>query len=296
MVLTLLLDPGGDPEPLRASRRAFDDALARVRANATSGEERPIIAEVGRGYEAYDEAGRALFDPADDASLAAYNARVLPAFLAVEARVWRLVEVNRRARFAADERSRKLAVRSGIWLGALAVVALVSLVLLSRWLQRGFLDRLTELQRVADAAAGGDERRRVSVIGHDELARVALRLNEALDARVATRREMQGRVNQLRELVVARLPETSRGTALFGTDGRGLVAVPDLAEERLETAERWIREEGREAAGRGPAGTQLPEQGGRLRLLHTDGGRAVAWLLESPGLEPAVRAAPESAP
>ena len=222
MVLTLLIDRAADREPLTTSERSFERALARVEANVTSENERPIIAEAKRAYGTYDRAREAILAPAGGSGLSDYHARVLPAFLAVKELVWRLAEVNQQAMLAADERSRHKAIRNGIWLGALVVVALASLVLLARWLQRGFLDRLAELQRAADAIAGGDEQRRVLDTGQDELGRLAMRLNEALDARDAARREVQGRVNLMRDLVAALLPLTTDGVALFGTDGRRL--------------------------------------------------------------------------
>ena len=274
--LALLLAPGASRDRLLEHEKAFSAALQRVRDNVTIESERPIIQQVRQRYAAYRVARDLLLELRHDHPLADYQSGTQPAFAAVKAQVRALADVNEAAMVAAGERARRSADRSGAWVGALASVALLSLLVLSRRLQRDVLGRLSRLGRAAGELAPGERTRRPAVDGDDELGRIARRLNEALDAVDAERSRADGLVAQSRQILLGLLAAWPEPAAVLALDGR-LVAstLPPADEQRVcDLAAAALR-----AAEETPRPLTLPDGAWRLVPLLAAGVRQAGWLV-----------------
>lgn len=193
-------------------------------------------------------------------------------------------ELRERTLLAADREAREAALRSGTWIGFLVVVALGSLVFLSRALQRQILARLSELRAgVASIAAG--EHRRLWERGSDELALIARHVNGLLDRYEELEGRTRGRLAQERRLVLGLLRAVGEDAVLFDLAGERLAGEADLGEAE-EAAVDWIRDEGRDRL------RELEQEGGPIRerlegsdpgleieLLAAPGGRPAGWLV-----------------
>lgn len=258
---------------------AFEQALAAAVENVTEEEEPEAIARIRSAFADYRSARDRLLGARAERPLAAYEREVFPRFSEVKAAVVDLLTVNQRAMFEADRRARQAAIRSGTWLGLLVVVALISLVFLSRAMQRHILLRIERL--VSGMAAITAGHRRLREEGNDELTRIAHQVNRLLDQYDELRGHSQARVAQERRLVQALVEGAGPRAALFGLSGdllAGQVSTPGL-EERLA---EWIREEGRRRAEAGePFATTLEADGAeaRIELLIAPGTRPAGWLV-----------------
>jgi len=262
---------------------AFSEALAVARGNVTETREPGILDTIARQYENYREARDGLVRERPERPLAAYQQRVSPEFSALKHTVLQLLEVNQEAMIDADRRARESAVRNGSWLGFVVAVALVSLVLLSRGLQRQILGRLTLLRREMAALAEGQTSRRLPVVGNDELDLISERVNHLLDRVQAVEAELGGKLGRQRQLALGLLAHQGEGVALFSLQGTLLGG--DLAggrEAGLRVAE-WIQERDLDP------GAHLPEErAGRVEAgegvglaveLVTFHGRPLGWLV-----------------
>jgi HAMP domain-containing protein len=267
-----------------APESSFEEALEEASANVTEEGEAEVLAAIREGYGEYRAARARLLAARPERPLAAYEDEVFPLFAAVKSRVLELLTLNQRAMFQAEREARQTAVRGGTWLGFLVVVALVSLVLLSRAMQRRILSRIERLVSGMTAIAGR-HRRRLREEGEDELARIARQVNRLLDQYDRLEASTRGRLSQERRLVQGLVAALGPGTALFGLSGE--LWAGELggrgAEERVAD---WIRTEGSGAAEAGTAfATSLPADGAgaeagelRLELVVAPGERPVGWL------------------
>jgi HAMP domain-containing protein len=273
--LATLLD-GAAADELAAHEDAFLDALGRAEGNVTEEAERPALAALRELFTSYRGERDGLLAEPPERPLRAYNDRVYPAFVAVKHKVLQVLEINQQAMIEADRRAKAAAVQNGAWLGFLVAVALVSLVFLSRALQRGLLARLDELRRAMAAIAGGELRRRLRTGGNDELGQVARHFNGLLDRLQATEARYQGRLGQERQTVLGLVERCGgEGTAVYDPAGRLLAnGGGPQAPEPPEEIVRWIEEADQDAAA-----ADLEAAGCRWRLepLTTPAGRAVGW-------------------
>ncbi len=218
--------PGGEE-----NRAAFEAARADFRANletlqgTSRAEERDLLRKVAADNEDFERVCDEFFSSDDRGS---YHETVFPAFVELRSDVMRLIDLTEENLMRAEERLRIEARRRAMGYAVLVIIALLSLVVISRVLQETVLDRLDELRRVVRAIGRGDLRLRASVRYRDELGLVAERINDLLDQWQEAQRRATGDVaaqNQLILAVVERWPEP---VAIVRRDGRLLVStLPD---------------------------------------------------------------------
>lgn len=279
--------PPVDAATMRQLESAFGAALEEAAANTTEKGESALVDTVRDAFADYQRARRALVETAPAQPLAAYEQQVYPAFSAVKERVMRLLEINHDAMQEADRRSREAAVRNAAWLGFLVVVALLSLIILTRALHRQLIEPLDRLTATTTAIARGDVHRRVPRFEADELAAVADQLNAALDVQSQLRAQMLGRLAEHKQLTLALLARRpAADAALVALDGELLAAtsarIDSLCERRIAG---WAEDQGKLLLGAGVPEAQtldFGEPGSEVRatLLTVAPERPVAWLVE----------------
>jgi HAMP domain-containing protein len=284
--LTALLDPDTGEADLSQHETDFLRALERAEQNITEEEEALVLGRLREDFSAYREARDALMGERPQRPLRAYNERVFPAFTRVKRDVLRLLDINHEAMIGADRRARQTALRSGAWLGFLVMVALLSLVVLSRVLQERILGRLLDLRRITGAIAAGDTKRRLPEGGGDELATVARYFNETLDRQAAISAQMRGLLGLERQLSLALVHHLGPEHLVLALDGQTLVEslAPGHGACRKEVAQ-WVAEEGQRRLRESPPDeqpvrTEIRTAQGlvELELLRVAGRRPVAWI------------------
>lgn len=232
-------EPGAE---MAALEEGFLEALAEASSNVTEQGESALIAAIAEGFEAYRRDRDRLLAARPAEPLAEYNRLVFPTFAAVKQQVLELLDVNQRAIVEADRQVQAQAIRSAAWLGFLVGVALLSLVFLSRGLQRRVLHRLSQLERGTATVVAGDVQRRLPEEGSDELTLVARRLNLLLDQYQQLDARMRGRLAQEHQLALGLLDHLGEGAAIFGLGGELLAGRLGGCESALA---RWLRVQGR---------------------------------------------------
>lgn len=239
--LAALLDEPGR-EALEPFEAAFATAMETARGNVTEQGEPEILDTVARQYATYRAARDELVRERPERPLAEYRRRVLPQFAALKHSVLELLEVNQEAMVGAERRARESATRNGSWLGFVVALALVSLVVLSRGLQRRILGRLAALRRGMATLAEGDTSRRLAVAGNDELDQIAERVNHLLDRLQAVEGELRGKVGRQRQLTLGLLGLLGEGAALFSLQGALLGGDLQGGREAGARLGEWIRQ------------------------------------------------------
>jgi len=277
--LAALIESRSDIEEIENHEAAFREALEEAGRNVTEEGEPEAIAEIRDAFAAYREARDQLVAAHPAAPLAAYKQEVFPRFASVKAAVVELLAINQRAMFEADRKARQAAIQSGTWIGLLVVVALVSLVFLSRAMQRQILVRIERL--VSGMTAITAAHRRLRDEGDDELARIAHQVNRLLDQYDELKGHSQGRLAQERRLVQGLVGSFGSGSALFSLSGEllaGGLGAPALERRVAE----WIRGEGRSRSSAGDpisATVEADGAGAEIELVIAPGARPVAWLV-----------------
>lgn len=281
--LAALLDDDPRRGELQRQDDAFHAALEEAQANITESAEQPVLQRIRETFGRYRRQRDELIRESPERPLRAYNERVFPAFRDVKLGVLELLEINQQAVIEADRRTRETALRGGAWLGLLVAVALVSLVFLSRALQRRLLSRLHDLRHDL-AALGGVRQRRLRVSGDDELTQVARHVNELLDDLQEEKVRHRGRLAEERGALLGVLRHLGEEAVLYDLSGR-LMATGAGGEETAHPELReWIVTQGRELldadGGEDDQGIQVQAEGNtrRLFLLRTGEGRPVGWL------------------
>ncbi len=292
-ILSSLLDPSVGAKDLSEAEADFKKELLRSKKNITVKKEREVIDSISILYENYRKKRGQLLSslsvPAlQGERLAIYRASVFPAFEKTKSAVLSLLDLNHEAMRNADVSARKTAMRSSVWLGTLVLLALVSMVVLSRRLQSGLLSRLGELREFSESVARGDTSRRLRFSGRDELSRIAQHLNDSLDAQDSLKREMQGRVSQQHLLALGLLGVLGDGAQLLDLDGTLLAPISDDSENAPLPVMSWIRQHGLETlrslrAERGKISFAIRLESYVLRLLVAQGQHPVGWLVTVDG-------------
>lgn len=277
--LAALLERGAGPEgDLAAHDEAFRQALEEASANVTEEGESEVLEEIRTAFARYAEARDGLVAAQPPSPLAAYEREVFPRFAAVKAAVIDLLALNQEAMFEADRAARQRAVQNGTWLGLLVIVGLVSLVFLSRAMQRRILQPIDRLVRGIDALGTGHRRLHEEGEG-DEITRISRQVNRLLDRLDELRSGSQGRLAHERRLVLG-LVASVPGAALYSPAGDllGGEPLPDALAERITA---WVREEGRgraEGVERDPVVVEAGDEAAELTLVVAPGERPVGWL------------------
>lgn len=277
-VLASLLGKSGAEDSLETSELAFRNALQRARANITIPEEKPVIEEIDRSFAAFTLARDELLGTSPSAPLRAYDDAIFPKFEAVKNGVLNLLEINHSAMVDADRQAQASASRQASTLALVVLIALSSLVFLSRALNRTILERLDELAAVAEAIAGGGFDRRAADHHTDELGAVARQLNAALDRQQRARMEIESRVAMYRNLVLGLLRNVPGRVALLGLDGRILASTfEEGAESRLTAISKMMP--GPELSSDSVAQSfDIENETVNLTLLRGPAERPLAWL------------------
>lgn len=284
--LAALLEGRADAAEMASHEQAFREALAAARSDVTEPEEAEILAAIADGFADYRRERDLLIAERPERLLAAYNERVFPRFSGVKAGVLELLAAKQQAMVRAEREARETAIQSGTWLGFLVVIALVSLVFLSRVMQRQILSRLERLSGGIEAMTVG-HRRRLREEGEDELAVIARQVNRLLDQYDELKAASQGRLAQERRLVLGLVRSLDGRAALFALSGELLAGeVAPGAVERGIVA--WIRGEGRKRAEAAEPSRATVSADGReieLELVVAPGNRPVGWLarVRAPG-------------
>jgi len=163
----------------------------------------------------------------------------------------------------ADEQLRRRTSIRTMAFSLLVIVALLSLVLLSRELRKSLLSRLDELRDLAHEIRRGHSQRRAFVESRDELGLLAEAINALLDAWDEERQESKGRELRRRRIIIGLLHALGKPAVLRLPDGRILASTDDRLEKE---AEAFDPEEAR-------------EQGWEIRPLTTPSGAQAGTLL-----------------
>lgn len=277
--LAALLEPGeGGAGDLSEHDAAFREALEAASANVTEEGETEVLEEIRTAFAGYRTARDLLVAAQPPSPLAAYNGEVFPRFAAVKAAVIDLLALNQEAMFEADRAARQRAVQNGTWLGLLVIVGLVSLVFLSRAMQRRILRPIDRLVRGIDALGTGHRRLHEEGDG-DEITRISRQVNRLLDRLDELRSQSQGRLAHERR-VVQGLVASEPDAALYSPAGDLLAGEPSPGGLGERIAE-WIGEEGRrrvEAVDREPVVVEAEGEIAELTLVVAPGERPVGWL------------------
>lgn len=231
-VLGALLDRAGSHELLTLSETAFEDALRKAREHINSPEEDQIASDIQTRYERFRTDRDALLASSQASPLAAYDKDAFPSFDSVKQRVVDLIELNHAAMKTADEEAKDAAHRRAVTHGALVAIALVSLGFLSRAIRRHLLNRLAELESLAEAIQSGDRTRRATVQQQDELGVLARSLNAILDHQQELEATMAGRLGQYRRFFLALLREQSAPSALMTLSGDIVASTLTAVQEK----------------------------------------------------------------
>lgn len=276
--LAALIERRSEAAEVATHEEAFEQAVAEAGENLTEEGEPEAIARIRRTFAQYRSARDRLVAAQPERPLVAYNQEVFPRFAEVKAAVVELLALNQNAMFEADRRARQAAIQSGAWLGLLVVVALLSLVFLSRAMQRHVLLRIERL--VSEMAAITAGHRRLREQGDDELTRIAHQVNRLLDQYDELRGSSQGRITRERRLVQGLVASLGPGVALFSLSGELLAGeVADPAVERRIS--EWIQGDGRRQSEAGEGASATVETGAGpvpLELAVAPGDRPAGWL------------------
>ena len=271
----------GDAEArsiLEPSERSFLTAIESARGHIAVTGEAEIVDRIERGYAELRVARDRLLQGTWEQPVVAYQTEVMPQFLAVKRSVVELHEINHRAMVEADQRAQRVARRQALLYGLLVVAALLSLAVLSQALNRGVLERLAELTSVVRAIAGGDSARRAVPGNGDELGVVARQINAMLDKVQQAESELEGRLQQDRQLLVALLRELPHPAALLLLNGLPVASALEAKDQQaVEEAVAAIHGLAQLTHGR----VINWAAGGRtvtLRLLVASGERPAGWL------------------
>ena len=292
--LAVLIDPDADEgQGMHTFEESFAQAMAEAEANITEDAERNVLTELRQHYDRYRQARDDLIQRQPQRPLRAYNDTVAPAFFAAKRAALSLLDINHAAMVNADREARQTAIRSGAWLGFLVLVALFSLLLLSRAMQRHVLERLSILNEVTEVIAEGDEHRRLPDDGRDELSIVAWHFNTALDRHAELAATMEGRLCQQRQLTLALAQQQKPPLAILGLDGSVVVDLLDqgsaspVPAEALTPVRDWVCAEGppllrRLTVESRPRATKLETPAGTASVtpLLAARQRPVGWLVQ----------------
>ncbi|MBA2662467.1 MAG: methyl-accepting chemotaxis protein [Bradymonadaceae bacterium] len=284
-----LLEGRALTEELEGADANFARSLADARSNITLTGEAEIITSIETGYATYEQARDRITATRHAQPLVVFNAELFGPYTEVKESVFRLLNANHQAIIVADRDARETALHTAGWLGLLVTIALISMAVLARLLQREIISRLQELADVAEEILVGDHSRRFDMRQNDELGIVARQLNAALDARDELQAEMRGRINQEKQLVLGLMEEYADPCLLIGLDNKVIAAtLVEQTEPHAEAVLAWLSEHRKELLEgfrleRKPLRTSCPlsdDFKAQIRLLTAEGRRPVGWLVK----------------
>jgi len=242
---------------------AFNAALDEARKNAADPEKKAIL-------EKMDSDLTQLCTFLENASTSgADSGPISPEFFALveilEKDLGKLATREQKILLRADEQLRRRTSIRTMAFSLLVIVALLSLVLLSRELRKSLLSRLDELRDLAHEIRRGHSQRRAFVESRDELGLLAEAINALLDAWDEERQESRGRELRRRRIIIGLLHALGKPAILRLPDGRVLASTDDKLEE--------------EAGSFFEKPTEAREHGWEIRRLKTPEGAQAGTLL-----------------
>jgi HAMP domain-containing protein len=160
----------------------------------------------------------------------------------------------------------------------LVILALVSLVVLSRELRRQVVSRLSELELVAKHLSRGDRRRRASETDNDELGMLARELNRALDALDSLEGSNAGFQQQQRQLLLSVLLKVPGPAAILAPSGARIASTLNGELDRdLDAASGTLGNVNPDDARTLPI--EIGGSSFTLEALITPQGRITGWLV-----------------
>ncbi|MFH1434716.1 MAG: HAMP domain-containing protein [Pseudomonadota bacterium] len=275
-------------EQMKGSDERFLALLKDVRSDAAD-LERDLTESISSHFIHYRKQRDAFLAAPGSKTLASYEERLFPLFWAVRQEVFRLLSLNYDQFERAEGEVQSTAIRNGIYLGILVMVALLAIMILSSMMRKHVLNPLAELADFSEDFSQGKSRRRLTVRGNDEIGRTARNINRILDSLDAREAQYDGRQSVLRQLLLALLDAFREPTAAVGLDGMLLASTMTQAgEDALLALIPQIRKRGEALLDdRGEAGdarVEFEEAGGagrkvRVQLLRAQGKQPVGWLV-----------------
>lgn len=223
--LTALMEKSEGEKALAEANAEFDRKLEELVDRVSTDEEKGAIDRLRDDYATYERARTELLSESHEYPLRAYERTTFPEFEAVKQEVVELLDHQHQEMAKAGLGAREDAIRYGSWLGFLVVVALLSLVLLTRGLRSAVLDRLSNIHEVAQAVASGESHRRIRVQRHDELGIIAREFNETLDRLDELERNVEGDRAVMKRQLVALLEVGWGDVALHDTNSQLLATT-----------------------------------------------------------------------
>lgn len=280
-ILALLAEPDSSRDPLQRARNEFRSGLAEARGNITIEEERPTLDRIERDFTLYGQACGELLEQPGELSLATYESATQPLFRSVKDGVLRLMDLNHEAMIQADRSARAYAQARAAISGLMVALAALTVIPLVRSVSRNVLGRLQHLREVAEAIAGGDHMRRVSVDRDDELGLFGRQLNAMLDRQLELESDVHGRLAAERQLVLGLLNALPTPAALLTPAGR---LVASTLPATSGAALLGMLRDHPEVFSGNRARQALSREGAAFELCRLDagGGRLVGWLARAP--------------
>jgi hypothetical protein len=264
--LAALLERRDSAEGMVSLESAFEEALRVAEGRIGEEGEAEIVQDIHHAASAYRRERDQLLAQLPEHPLAMYEQSVYPRFVALKAQVIRLLELNQEAMIRAAREARQSALQSAAWLGFLVTIALVSLVFLSRALQRDILSRIAQVRRDLSLVASGDLQRRLHEVGDDELATISHDVNELLERIQRAEGRARAQVAGERQVVLALVAAAGDRATFYHVNGIP-AAGERAAASGADAVGRWIAEEGRHRLAGASGASGAPE----IRELVRDG-------------------------
>ncbi len=209
----------------------FQLALKTARETGTDPESRVVLEKIEVDFRRLQKIISQL--PVEEANP---QTRALEVFPLVESIEKDLTELSRRKEeliLQVDTRLRRKTRIRTMAFSLLVILALLSLVLLSRELRRSLLSRLDELRELAHEIRRGHSHRRAFVASRDELGLLAEAINRLLDAWDEERQESKGQELRRRRIILALLAAFEKPAIVVLPDGRILASTVNQDEEEI---------------------------------------------------------------
>jgi len=225
-------DTEAEPETLGIFLNDFEESLQQRLEESSRPAEQKVLARMQTNLVHLEEilSSRSTSRVHDSHELD----RLLDAIDAIAADFNQLGTLDEKMLLEADRHLRTQTRIRTMAFSLLVVLALLSLVVLSRILRRSLLDRLDELRQLAHEIHRGHSHRRAFPGAPDELGLLAQAINKLLDSWDAERQEAVGRELRRKRILLALLNALGKPAAIALPDGRILASTIPDAEPEIE--------------------------------------------------------------
>ena len=279
-------------EALSNSAEEFIASLAKMQKDAEehSDEERELrqIIALTENYKLYDSARSDFFASQEETTIDEYAKKVRPLAEAVKRDIIKLLELNHKRSLKIESDVHDAIIFQGIQLGVLVLLAIFSMWILSRSLNKHFLTPLGEIKAFRETISSGELNRRLHIEGGDELSHLAKDINTLLDTELQLESRMRGRLNHQRQLLLGMIHRAVKPIALAGLDGNLIASsLSQFDEAIINSLSEEIGQKGRDMlknlkdSDAVATATIVSKEGRKIviELLRAELGRPVGWLL-----------------